>query len=97
MRAKTDETCPDLIEMLDLVGLATVADVVPLVGLNRAFVRQGLKIMAGRRRIGLVALMDTINLFGAPTTSDLGFGVGPCLNAGGRVGKADLALDPIML
>ncbi len=93
LRAKMGETCPDLIEMLDLVGLATVADVVPLVGLNRAFVRQGLKIMAGRRRIGLVALMDTINLFGAPTTSDLGFGVGPCLNAGGRVGKADLALE----
>ena len=81
---------PNLIEYLDLVALATVADVVPLVGVNRAFVSQGLKIMAKRNRIGLVALADQANIGSAPTPYHLGFLFGPRINAGGRVGNAHL-------
>ncbi len=81
---------PDLISMLDLVGLATVADVAPLVGVNRAFVRQGLTVMARRKRIGMTALSDVAGLDQAPTSYHLGFLLGPRVNAGGRIGKADL-------
>ena len=81
---------PDLMAMLDLVGLATVADVAPLVGVNRAFVRQGLTVMARRNRIGLTALSDVAGLDQAPTSYHLGFLLGPRVNAGGRIGKADL-------
>lgn len=81
---------PDLMAMLDLVALATVADVAPLVGLNRAFVRQGLRVMAERRRPGLVALADVAGLTAPPRAQDLGFVIGPRINAGGRVGTADL-------
>ncbi len=81
---------PDLMAMLDLVGLATVADVAPLVGVNRAFVRQGLTVMARRNRIGLTALADVAGLDQAPTSYHLGFVLGPRVNAGGRIGKADL-------
>ena len=81
---------PDLMAMLDLVALATVADVAPLVGVNRALVRQGLKVMAARARPGLVALADVARLDTAPTAYHLGFVLGPRVNAGGRVGKADL-------
>jgi single-stranded-DNA-specific exonuclease len=81
---------PDLMAMLDLVALATVADVAPLVGVNRALVRQGLKVMAARARPGLVALADVSRLDTAPTAYHLGFVLGPRVNAGGRVGKADL-------
>ena len=81
---------PDLMEMLDLVALATVADVAPLVGVNRAFVRQGLVVMARRQRPGLVALSDVGRLDSAPTTYHLGFVLGPRINAGGRIGAADL-------
>ena len=81
---------PPLIPMLDLVALATVADVAPLVGVNRAFVRQGLAIMARRERPGLVALSDAARLDGPPSTFHLGFLLGPRINAGGRVGRADL-------
>jgi single-stranded-DNA-specific exonuclease len=80
----------DLMGSLDLVALATVADVVPLVGLNRAFVRQGLAIMKGRRRVGLAALLDTAGLAGAPESWHLGYLVGPRINAGGRIGDAAL-------
>ncbi|MBZ8118675.1 single-stranded-DNA-specific exonuclease RecJ [Roseovarius sp. LXJ103] len=83
-------TGPDLISLLDLVALATVADVAPLVGVNRAFVRQGLKIMARRARPGLVALADVGRVDTAPTAYTLGFVMGPRVNAGGRIGKADL-------
>jgi len=82
--------CPDLIQFLDLVALATVADVVPLLDVNRAFVRQGLKIMAARRRPGLVALADIARMDSAPKPYHLGYLIGPRINAGGRVGKADL-------
>ncbi|MEQ8877203.1 MAG: single-stranded-DNA-specific exonuclease RecJ [Phycisphaerales bacterium] len=81
---------PDLMTMLDLVALATVADVAPLKGVNRAFVQQGLKVMAGRHRPGLVALSDVSRLDSAPTSYHLGFVLGPRVNAGGRIGKADL-------
>lgn len=81
---------PDLISMLDLVALATVADVAPLIGVNRAFVVQGLKIMARRARIGLVALSDVGRLDTAPKAYHLGFVLGPRINAGGRIGQADL-------
>ena len=81
---------PDLIGMLDLVALATVADVAPLLGVNRAFVRQGLAVMARRARPGLVALSDVARLDSAPSAFHLGFLLGPRINAGGRVGRADL-------
>ncbi|MEL7127366.1 MAG: single-stranded-DNA-specific exonuclease RecJ [Pseudomonadota bacterium] len=81
---------PDLMALLDLVGLATVADVAPLTGVNRAFVRQGLSIMARRARPGLVALADVAGLDAAPTPYHLGYLLGPRINAGGRIGQADL-------
>ena len=81
---------PDLMGSLDLVALATVADVVPLTGLNRAFVRQGLAIMRSRSRAGLAALLDTAGLAGAPECWHLGYLVGPRINAGGRIGDAAL-------
>ena len=83
---------PKLIDLLDLVALGTVADVAQLRGLNRAFVAQGLKVMAQRRNIGLAALADASRLTRAPTCSDLGFALGPRINAGGRVGRADLGV-----
>ena len=81
---------PNLMAMLDLVALATVADVAPLRGVNRAFVRQGLKVMGERARPGLTALSDVARLDSAPTSYHLGFVLGPRVNAGGRIGKADL-------
>ncbi len=81
---------PDLMAALDLVALATVADVAPLTGVNRAFVRQGLKVMAARRRPGLRALADIAGLDRPPTAHHLGYLLGPRINAGGRIGKADL-------
>ena len=83
---------PRLIETLDLVALGTVADVAQLKGLNRAFVTQGLKMMAGRRNVGLAALADAARLSRAPECRDLGFALGPRINAGGRVGKSDLGV-----
>ena len=81
---------PDLLAGLDLVALATVADVVPLTGLNRAFVRQGLAVMRGRQRPGLAALIDVASLRAAPEAWHLGFLIGPRINAGGRIGDAAL-------
>ncbi len=81
---------PDLLPALDLVALATVADVVPLQGLNRAFVRQGLAILRGRARPGLAALMDVAGLDGPVQPWHLGFLLGPRINAGGRIGDAAL-------
>ena len=96
-----DRAEPKLIELLDIVALGTVADVASLRGLNRAFVAQGLKVMAGRRNIGLNALIEASRLSRNPICSDLGFALGPRINAGGRVGKSDLGVrllttnDPI--
>jgi single-stranded-DNA-specific exonuclease len=83
---------PRLLELLDIVALGTVADVAQLRGLNRAFVAQGLKIMAGRHNVGLDALITASRLKRAPICSDLGFALGPRINAGGRVGKSDLGV-----
>ncbi len=81
---------PDLMAELDLVALATVADVVPLTGLNRAFVTQGLQVMRWRRNKGLKALTDAAGLNEPPTPYHLGFILGPRINAGGRIGDAAL-------
>jgi single-stranded-DNA-specific exonuclease len=83
---------PKLLDLLDIVALGTVADVASLRGLNRAFVAQGIKVMAGRRNIGMSALIDASRLDRAPTCTDLGFALGPRINAGGRVGKSDLGV-----
>ena len=83
---------PRLVDLLDLVALGTVADVASLRGLNRAFVTQGLKVMAQRGNRGLAALTLASRLSRAPTCSDLGFALGPRINAGGRVGKSDLGV-----
>ena len=88
----TNRPEPKLMELLDIVALGTVADVAQLRGLNRAFVAQGLKVMAGRRNIGLAALIEASRLNRAPVCSDLGFALGPRINAGGRVGKSDLGV-----
>ena len=81
---------PDLRQWLDLVALGTVADVVPLTGVNRALVRQGLAVMQQRRNPGLAALADVARLREPPGAYHLGFMLGPRVNAGGRVGQADL-------
>lgn len=81
---------PQLLDSLDLVALATVADVVPLTGLNRAFVTKGLHVMRNRRNTGLRALADAAGLNQAPTPYHLGFILGPRINAGGRIGDAAL-------
>ncbi len=81
---------PDLVSQLDLVALATVADVVPLIGLNRAFVVRGLQVMRRRARPGLAALFDIAGADGPPRPYHLGFVIGPRINAGGRIGDAGL-------
>ena len=89
-RKANGQSGPDLMALLDLVALATVADVAPLIGVNRALVRQGLAVMGRRDRIGLRALADVAGLDTAPASYHLGFMLGPRVNAGGRIGKADL-------
>jgi single-stranded-DNA-specific exonuclease len=92
---------PDLLLLLDDVALGTVADVVPLIGLNRAFVAKGLIALRRRERPGHVSLMDVARLNGPPEAWHLGFLLGPRINAGGRIGRADLGVklliesDPI--
>jgi single-stranded-DNA-specific exonuclease len=92
---------PDLLSYLDGVALGTVADVVPLIGLNRAFVAKGLLVLRRREQPGLVSLMDVARLSGPPEAWHLGFLLGPRINAGGRIGRADLGVrllletDPI--
>lgn len=83
---------PGLMALLDLVALGTVADVAQLRGLNRAFVAQGLRVMAKEGNGGLVALAQASRLTRAPLCHDLGFALGPRINAGGRVGKSDLGV-----
>jgi single-stranded-DNA-specific exonuclease len=83
---------PDLLSLLHLVALGTVADVVPLKGLNRAFVAKGLIALRRRDQIGLTALMDASRLSGPPEPWHLGFLLGPRINAGGRIGSADLGV-----
>lgn len=81
---------PELKNLLDLVALGTVCDVVPLLGLNRAYVRQGLKIMAQQNNIGLKSLLKAAQVESAPNAYHLGFVLGPRINACGRVGDAVL-------
>jgi len=83
---------PDLLSLLHLVALGTVADVVPLTGLNRAFVAKGMIALRRRDHIGLTALMDAARLSGPPEPWHLGFLLGPRINAGGRIGRADLGV-----
>ncbi len=83
---------PKILDLLDLVALGTVADVARLKSLNRAFVTQGLRIMAGRQNVGLSALAEAARLVKPPSCRDLGFALGPRINAGGRVGKSDLGV-----
>jgi single-stranded-DNA-specific exonuclease len=83
---------PKIIDLLDVVALGTVADVAGLKGLNRAFVTQGLRVMAARQNVGLSALAEAARLVKAPSCRDLGFALGPRINAGGRVGKSDLGV-----
>jgi single-stranded-DNA-specific exonuclease len=92
IRRNNNKSTPDLLNMLDLVALGTVADVAPLIGFNRALVRQGLKVMAKRERIGITALSDIAKMNNAPSPYHLGSLLGPRINAGGRVGKADLGI-----
>jgi len=87
-----DRDEPRLTDLLDLVALGTVADVALLRGLNRAFVTQGLKVMGQRRNVGIEALVEVSRLTRAPTCTDLGWALGPRINAGGRVGKSDLGV-----
>ncbi len=81
---------PDLMAYLDLVALATICDVVPLKGLNRAFVTKGITVMRKRQNIGLKALADAAGLTTPPTSYHCGFLLGPRINAGGRIGSSDL-------
>lgn len=83
---------PSLLSYLDIVALGTVCDVMPLTGLNRAFVAQGLKVMAQRRNLGLAVLSDVARMDEAPNVYHLGFLLGPRINAGGRVGKSGLGV-----
>ena len=79
---------PNILNLLDLVSLGTVCDVVPLIGLNRAIVKQGLEVFKKRKNLGLKTLYDLCNIESQPTTYDLGYKLGPRINAGGRVGKS---------
>jgi len=89
---------PNLMNILDLVSLGTVCDVVPLIGINRAFVRQGLKVIQKNNNLGLKTLIEVCNIQKTISAHELGFALGPRINAGGRVGKsthgANLLLDP---
>ena len=79
---------PDILNYLDLVCLGTICDVVPVIGLNRAIVKQGLKVIKNRSNLGIKTLYDLCKIESQPTTFDLGFRLGPRINAGGRVGRA---------
>jgi single-stranded-DNA-specific exonuclease len=79
---------PNLINFLDLVSLGTVCDVVPLIGLNRAIVKQGLRILKEKKNLGLKTLLDICKIESNPSIYHLGFMLGPRINAGGRVGNA---------
>jgi single-stranded-DNA-specific exonuclease len=83
---------PPLLDLLDLVALATVCDVMPLTGLNRALVTQGLRVMARRGRPGVAALLEVAGVRDVPTAYSLGFALGPRINASGRIGESDLGL-----
>ncbi|WP_410519365.1 single-stranded-DNA-specific exonuclease RecJ [Anaplasma bovis] len=81
---------PDLMQYLDLVALGTICDVMPMIKLNRAFVKHGLKIMASRSNLGLKVLTDALNICDKPSVYHMGFCIGPHINAGGRIGNSGL-------
>lgn len=85
-----DKDEPNLLSFLDLVALGTVCDVMPLKGLNRAFVTQGLKVMKQRANLGIAVLSDVAKVSEAPSAYHLGFMLGPRINAGGRIGESSL-------
>ncbi len=87
---------PNLLEYLDLVTLGTVCDVVPLVGLNRAIVKQGLKVLKSKKNLGLKTLLDICGVETKPTTYHIGYMLGPRINAGGRVGKSSLGANLLL-
>ncbi|GBR44478.1 single-stranded-DNA-specific exonuclease RecJ [Neokomagataea tanensis NBRC 106556] len=87
---------PSLIQALDLTALATICDVMPLVGLNRAFVQQGLKVMARGERLGLTTLSSVAGVREDASAMSCGFALGPRINAGGRIAKADLGLNLLL-
>ncbi len=93
LNRKRNERTPDLMNALDLVALATIADVAPLKELNRAFVQTGLKVMNARKRIGLALLIDSHLKYRSVVASDIGFIIGPRLNAGGRIGRSIAATE----
>ena len=84
---------PNILNLLDLVSLATVCDVVPLINLNRAIVKQGLEIIKKRSNLGLKTLYDLCKIESEPTTFDLGYKLGPRINAGGRLGKSSHGVE----
>ncbi len=86
----TNRKEPNLFDLLDLVALGTVCDAMQITGLNRAFVSQGLKIMSTRKNVGLRVLSDALGILEKPSVSRLSFNIGPCINAGGRIGEASL-------
>lgn len=88
----TNKKEPNLLSLLDLVALSTICDVMPLIGLNRALVTQGLKIMAKRERIGIQALLEIAGIYTEPDVFSCGFALGPRINAGGRISESDLGL-----
>lgn len=88
----TRQSQPDLLQWLDIVALGTVCDVVKLTTLNRAFVAQGLKLLTARRNPGIAALLEHAGVYGEITAYHAGFVIGPRINAGGRVGQADLGV-----
>jgi single-stranded-DNA-specific exonuclease len=90
LKKKNYSPIPDLMQYLDLVALGTVCDVMKLIGLNRVFVSQGLKVLQQRKNLGLKTLCDTAGLNEKPSCYHLGFVLGPRINAGGRVGKSSL-------
>ena len=79
---------PNIISLLDMVSLGTICDVVPLVGINRLLVQKGLEVFSKKPNIGLTALIDKANINNKISTYDLGFKLGPRINAGGRLGKS---------
>lgn len=81
-----------IIKFVDIVALATVCDVMPLSGLNRAFVKTGVSIMKNTTNSGLRELLSQLNIKN-PSVSDIGFTIGPCLNAAGRIGNSNLAAN----
>jgi single-stranded-DNA-specific exonuclease len=83
---------PDLFSFLDLVALSTICDMMPLRHINRAFVKQGLKVMRARKNIGLASLLDTSGIQEAPNPIHMGYVVGPRINAGGRIGDSSLGV-----